>query len=199
MRPVKQHQSYQLTLDTIRERHPEVNMKKQSLTGFLDPDERELDPVQTECPRQGPLKPYLTPFMSDMLTPLEHHSSPLGKLTTTVRPISRDTVTMTTSPLPLWSDASSEAQTGRRERRRRRSKFTHLHTRSMDISLWCWCKETSAAKNLPSSSWDEALWSWSGMRGKAACTPPTQSHDAINHDHNQGQRLHAASTILIYS
>lgn len=157
-----------------------------------------------QCPWRGPLKPQSSPSPGPHFKPHHTHCSCLvsslvctntphlstGSLTTTV--------TMTTSHLFLSSATQAPKHKPGGGEKRRRGKHTHLHTHTdkhgMEIFLWCWCKETGTLK--PSHPPHEmALCSWSLIRGEAGCTPPTQSHEVINHGPNQGQSIYTASTL----
>lgn len=67
------------------------------------------------------------------------------------------------------------------------------------LSLWCWFKETFTLKTSHlSHSLETELSMWIFMNLDSEHRPSTKSHDAINHDHNQGRTTHTASWFLVY-
>lgn len=142
---------------------------------------------------------YLTSPMAWML----HLST--GSVAFTVWPIGCGMVTMTACHFFLLSvKPTFRHKLGVREKGgKRRSIISYLHTHSerhgMETFFWCWCKETLNWK-ISHPPREMALWSGSAMRWSIGThSPPTQSHDAIKHSHNQGRSIHTASVCLIYS
>lgn len=104
-------------------------------------------------------------------------------------------------PLPLLSNTSLQAQTGRWGRRR--SIYAHLHTHTQTSMPWKSFFDADAKRPVHWKPpillmrWlsDPGVW-WE--RSQDTPTPPTQSHDAINHDHNQGQRIHVSDLFITW-
>lgn len=119
-----------------------------------------------------------------------------GSPATSVRPISLATVAMTTSHLFL---SSASELYGHKPEGGGKSSHLHTHTNTQEwhggLPLMPMQRDWYT-ENLPPSSSSSAsfssLWFWSVVRGEADPTLPTQSHDAIKHNHNHD---HTASCL----
>lgn len=138
--------------------------------------------------------------------PLEPHSAPsypVRSLNTNATShhyhFSHFTACMVTMTIPhLFFQASLETESGRWGKR---SIFSPLHAHigelGVETFLWCWCKETGTLK--VSHPPQEMAQPCDKKGSQGLHPPPTQSHDAIKHDHIQGWSIQTAFMCLIYS